>query len=182
MKEIAEYLYRAEQRGEIRFLLIGGRSLEAHGYVRTTKDVDFLIAHTNIPTMNHLLETAGFQRLRENNICSRWQHKTLLHEDVDLMFVDPSTFEKLSADAVEWKLEHILLKVPSVQNLIALKIHAIHNNPDRRSKDGQDICTLLDLHPEALDAEAFSRICLKFGDPALLHYFQTLRSWSPTSK
>ena len=41
MQSLAEYLFRAQRRGELRFLLIGGRSLEAHGYVRNTKDVDF---------------------------------------------------------------------------------------------------------------------------------------------
>ncbi len=59
MQALADILTRAERRGEMRFFLIGGRSLEAHGLVRFTKDVDFLVATNDIPVISQILLHAG---------------------------------------------------------------------------------------------------------------------------
>jgi hypothetical protein len=176
MKEIADYLYRAQLRGELRFLLIGGRALEAHGYVRNTKDVDFLIAHTDIPVMNALLGKAGFECLRENQICSRWQHPAFVFEDVDVMFVAPEVFDKLVEGAVELVIGNARLWVPAIKNLISLKLHAIHNNPDRLLKDGLDIQQLRHLHPKAVPAEEFRQLCQRFATEEVYAKLSVLNS------
>lgn len=175
MKEIADYLYRAELRGDVRYLLIGGRALEAHGYVRMTKDVDLLIAHSDTSGMSRLLEKAGFIQRGVSEICSRWQHNSLMQEDVDLMFVNPTTFEKLYSSALDWKLDNISIKVPSVANLIALKLHAIRNAPDRINKDGLDITTLMKLHPTALTPDEFKSLCLQYASEDVYNFFKALR-------
>lgn len=104
MQSLAEYLFRAERRGDFKFLLIGGRSLEAHGYVRNTKDVDLLIATEDILVMERLLTHVGYGKEDETTIFSRWKHRSLGAEDVDVMFVNKGTFESLSKDCVTMKV------------------------------------------------------------------------------
>ncbi len=176
MQSLAEYLYRAERRGDLSFLLIGGRSLEAHGYVRNTKDVDFLIASESIPEMERLLKAVGYSKITETPIFSRWKHSSLGAEDVDVMFVNPTTFATLSQDTVTLQIGSAQLKVPSIPGIAALKLHAIKNNPDRFAKDSADIITLLDLNPGVLTDDDLRLLCDKFGTPEIWVKLQTLRS------
>ncbi|MFO1483060.1 MAG: hypothetical protein U1F71_06805 [Verrucomicrobiaceae bacterium] len=164
MQSLAEFLFRAQRRGELKFMLIGGRSLEAHGYVRNTKDVDFLIATHDIPVMERLLGSIGYRKEVETTIFSRWKHGSMEAEDVDLMFVGESTFDLLDKDCVTMKIGSAVLRVPSVAGIAALKLHAMKNNPERFTKDSSDILTLMRLNPAALGHDEFRQLCEKFGN------------------
>lgn len=163
MKALAEHLHRAEAHGEFRFLLIGGRSLEAHGYVRFTEDVDFLIATSDIPAMSQRLEHLGYLKTAETAIFSRWHHPSLLLDEVDLMYVQPPIFEKLLIDAKDFCMEQITLRVPSIPSLISLKLHAIKNNPSRTSQDLNDIVQLLRHNQDVLDQSSLRALFDKYG-------------------
>lgn len=167
MQALADFLFRAERRGEVRFLLIGGRALEAHGYVRNTKDVDLLIASNDVPAMDRLLTSTGYHKEAENEVFSRWRHRTMEAEDVDVMFVSISTFETLAKDAVTMKLGSAEVRIPSVPNIAALKFHAMKNNPDRFGKDAADILALMERYPAVLNPEKLRQLCHRFGTPAL---------------
>jgi predicted nucleotidyltransferase len=164
MQSLAEFLFRAQRRGELRFMLIGGRSLEAHGYVRNTKDVDLLIATHDIPVMERLLKSIGYRKEAETEIFSRWKHSSMEAEDVDLMYVGDATFELLDKDCVTMPIGSAELRVPSVAGITALKLHAIKNNPDRLAKDSTDILSLMRLNPTALDHDGLRVLCEKFGN------------------
>jgi predicted nucleotidyltransferase len=174
MQSLVEYLFRAELRGDLRFLLIGGRSLEGHGYVRATKDVDFLIATQDIPAMEALLEKVGYRKITESPIFSRWKHVSLGAEDVDLMFVNEATFEKLNAEAVPFQVGSAKIRIPNVRGLVSLKLHAIKNNPERFEKDCMDIIALQKRHPQALNLEELEQLCLKYATPGVWQKIQIL--------
>jgi predicted nucleotidyltransferase len=176
MQSLVEYLFRAELRGDLRFLLIGGRSLEGHGFVRNTKDVDFLITTEDISSMESLLKKVGYSKIAETTIFSRWKHSSLGAEDVDVMFVSSGTFETLYKDAVLLKVGSASIHIPSVAGIVALKLHAIKNNPDRFAKDGLDIVTLRKLNPNAVNEEDFKQLCDKYGSATLWEKLQTLNS------
>lgn len=145
-------------------MLIGGRSLEAHGYVRNTKDVDLLITTQDIPVMERLLTAIGYRKEAESGIFSRWRHSSMEAEDVDLMFVGASSFESLNQDCVTMRIGSAKLRVPSVAGIVALKLHAVKNNPGRFAKDAADILSLMRLNPAALDRDGLRQLCEKFGN------------------
>lgn len=154
---------RAERRGEMRFFLIGGRSLEAHGLVRFTKDVDFLVATNDIPMISRILAHAGYEKSAETAIFSRWKHPSMTADDVDVMYVRPETFEKLMEGSKMFDLGHVSLRVPSVPSLIALKLHAIKSNDERLEKDGRDVAELLKLNPGVIDKAGLEALFAKYG-------------------
>ena len=165
VRDIVEYLWHAQERGEISFLLIGGRSLEAYGYVRNTRDIDLLIASKDIPAMEGLLISASYQKVAESPIFSRWQHRDLMEEDIDLMFVDEGTFDKLSTGCGVLSVGSASLRVPSVASLIALKLHAMKNNPERFGKDATDILEIIKRNPMSITENELNALCVKFGPP-----------------
>lgn len=163
MQALADLMMRAEQNGTLRLFLIGGRALEAHGVVRFTKDVDFLVATEDIPAMSTVLTTAGYRKTDENAIFSRWKHPSLSVDDVDVMYVNRLTFEKLMEGSVLHQLGKTGLRVPSMPSLIALKLHAMRSNPERLEKDGRDIAELLLKNPQALDKASLETLFAKYG-------------------
>lgn len=159
IQALADLMMRAEKARTLRFFLIGGRALEAHGVVRFTRDVDFLVAAEDVSNVSSVLTTAGYRKTAENAIFSRWQHPSLKVDDVDVMYVSRPTFEKLMEGSVIHQLGNTSLRVPSVPSLIALKLHAIRSNPERMEKDGRDLADLLLQNPSALDKAGW-RACL----------------------
>lgn len=174
MKALADLMMRAELDGRLRFFLIGGRALEAHGIVRFTRDVDFLVASRDIPAAAEVLTKAGYRKTAENAIFSRWKHPSMTLDDVDIMYVNPATFEKLTVDSVIHQIGHIRLRVPGIPSLIALKLHAIHSNPDRLDKDGRDIANLLKQHPGILTKTELETLFAKYKCSA---YFPAFASY-----
>lgn len=176
MQSLAEFLCRAEHRGELKFFLIGGRSLEAYGIVRFTKDVDFLVATKDIGPMSELLLKAGYEKTAETKIFSRWKHPSMLVDDVDVMYVNSETFEKLLLGCRMFDLGTVSVRVPSIPSLIALKLHAMKSNPDRVEKDGRDIAELLKHQPNVLTRNQLEELFAKYSCSQYFSQFSYLVS------
>lgn len=159
-------------RNSVRFLLIGGRGLEAHGYVRNTIDVDLLVPLDELDLLTRVLNGFGYVMTAESPVFSRWRAADPIDEDLDLLYVDPSTFAKLDADAMPMGNGEIPARVPSIAGMIALKLHAMRNNPDRRPRDSLDILALLQRNPRALDLAELRALCERYGPPGI---FDTIR-------
>jgi len=137
--------------------------LEAYGVTRFTKDVDFLIASSDIAIMSQLLIRAGYEKGVETSIFSRWKHPSMAVDDIDVMYVKPETFEKLLQDCRFLKVGNADLRVPSIPSLISLKLHAMKSNPDRIDKDGRDIADLLKTNPGVLNRSELEALFAKYS-------------------
>jgi hypothetical protein len=156
-------------QNDLPFLLIGGRALEAYGYVRSTRDLDLLIRADDLNRAGELLREIDYLLLAETAIFSRWRSRNPTLEDLDLLYVDQATFAKLTADAVVMTVGNLEVQTPSLIGMIALKLHAMRSNPERRSRDLQDVQEILRLHPGAVSLEELRRLCEKYGPLGILH-------------
>jgi hypothetical protein len=154
---------------EIPFLLIGGRGLEAHGYVRNTKDVDLLISLHSKDAIATSLRELEYACIAETAIFSRWRSPNPISDDVDLLYVDSGTYAKLASDAIKMEFGPETVSVPSVMGMIALKLHAIRNNPDRRHRDVSDIRAVIGLHRNTIDSDAVKSLCERYGPPGIFN-------------
>ena len=60
--------------------------------------------------------------------------------------------------------------VPSLHHLIALKLHAIKNNPKiRLTRDLPDIVNLIRINELNVKNEKFKELCLKYGTEDIYH-------------
>ena len=121
------------------YAVIGAFALYAYGYVRATKDIDFV---TRIEFQNqaiHYLESLGFKTIYRSEAFSNHVHP------IGIMRVDLMYLEKATADTVFSKVERRVLfeelKIPvvSAEHLVAMKLFAAKHNERRRLKDLADI-------------------------------------------
>lgn len=140
---IRELAKKANEDG-ISFLVIGGYAVLAHGYTRTTDDLDLITCHEQREAWSKLL--AGFGMIIKNEAAAFLQfdpaNKTGMK--VDLMFVSREVFAQLEQAAVEAEIEETHVKVVALVHLIALKCHALqHSKSLRRLKDMDDLIHLI---------------------------------------
>lgn len=149
-------------------VLIGGQALSAHGYQRLTLDVDFLITENDFDQLRQAFSKAGYREVVRTNVAAKFSSDSEDLIDVDFMFVDQKTFEKIRGEGKRESYEGSTFWVPSLEHLIALKLHAIKQQPKvRELKDLSDIVELVRRNHVDVSAESFKSICLDFGTPEL---------------
>ena len=149
-------------------LLIGGQALPLYGVVRQTVDIDCLAATVGAAKLERTLVTAGYTLAGRSETVVRYRHPSPMLVDVDVLLVNEETYDKLLRDSQEWRTDESVWRVPSLPHLIALKLHAMKNNPDRHGHDLADIRHLLQENPQALTQVALQELCIEFGPPGIL--------------
>ncbi len=163
MQALFELLARFPQP----LLIIGGHALAAHGVARQTVDVDCLVAMQSREGLDTHLRQGGFQSAGESENFARYTHPSDFISDIDLLFVNAATFEKLQAGSLPLEKAGVTLRAPALSHLIALKLHAIRNAPSREVGDLGDIARLLQANPGAIAPEELAALCEQFGPPGI---------------
>ena len=105
-------------------------SASIHRWVDSTVPLRVIPAHV-------IEETARHESF------SRYRHGSLTYPLLDVMQVDARTWELMWGGSQLKEIRGLPVRVPAVIHLIALKLHAIRQNPDRELQDADDIVRLL---------------------------------------
>ena len=132
-------------REGIPFTVVGALALHAYGYSRATNDVDLLIASEGQGRLIAFLEERGFQTLHRSEGFSNHLHQDAALGRLDVVYVDGDTWGKVSASARPVELAGKTVAVPKPEHLVAMKVHAMKNDPSRVFKEMADL--QFDGHP-----------------------------------
>src|SRR5882724_7632577 len=91
--ELPDFVALAHQQPPLRFLVIGGYAVGAHGHTRSTFDVDFLVRQSERSLWVSRLTTAGLSLFGETHAFAQFTQPQG-GDGLDLMFVDDSTFDQ----------------------------------------------------------------------------------------
>ncbi len=149
-------------------VLIGDFAVNAHHYSRSTQDIDFMIDQKDAPKTAQILKNNGFSLFHDHSNFMRWQGSKEYPWVVDLVFTDRATMDKLMAEGLEKEVAGCRMRVPSLEHLLAMKLHALKQEPERReTKDWLDIVQLIEVNKVNVKSDNFRKLCLKVGTPAL---------------
>lgn len=149
-------------------VLIGGFAVNYYKVSRQTADVDFLITREDFDKISKELGKAGFSPDRIEEVFARFRGNKHYLMDIDFMFVDKDTLDKIIKDGKEISIAKQKFIVPSLNTLIALKLHAIKYNPKLREyKDLPDIINLIRTNKVDYKNKEFRELCLKYGTEEL---------------
>ena len=93
---------------------------------------------------------------------------------IHAMFVAAETFGKMWAKSVPHTYGGSQLRVPSIAHLIALKLHALKNSPERQGKDMRDIIHLLELNPGVVSKQELRQLCTRYASAESIRQFEVL--------
>ncbi len=154
--KIAELL-RSLSAGSVDYVLVGGLAVQLHGYMRSTVDIDLVLA-MNDANLARFIEVAkqlgltpsipvAIESLRNASQIEQWYHEKgmlafALREPqiggavVDVLVRPEVPFEKMMINAVEGKLFDQKIWIASIDDLLVMKRKA------NRPKDRLDIDAL----------------------------------------
>ncbi|MBK8069644.1 MAG: hypothetical protein IPK27_19090 [Rhodanobacteraceae bacterium] len=138
--------------------LIGGLALAAHGVVRATLDVDFLVDAQAASRLHDRLLAQGHECLYRSEDAGNYVRGP---ERLDLLYAHRPIARESLARAETRRLLGREVKVIGVEGLIAFKLQALCNDP-RRSQDLGDIRALLRAHRTSVDPAVLRRLFLLF--------------------
>lgn len=152
----------------IPFLVIGGYAVLAHGYVRTTEDLDIIVQRERRAQLGKLLGGMGMSVKNDAANFIQFNRRNESSMDVDLMFVSEDVFSQLEQSSIEAKVDGVSVRVVSLLHLIALKCHALqHSKSLRRLKDTDDMVQLILINRLDLNEPELRAIILKHGNAEL---------------
>jgi hypothetical protein len=148
-------------------LMIGGHAVNHYGFLRATQDIDFMIAASDETAVRRAMLEAGF-----TNIAA---HETVVFFSrpgaplrVDFIKVDRQTMDELmSAAVIVDSYAGHPIKVPRLQDLIAMKLFALASgNPKREDKDFPDVVHLVIANRMDLEEE-LKPLCERFASASI---------------
>lgn len=156
------------------FLIVGGHALAAHGVVRQTIDIDCLIAAEDEGIFEANLTAGGYVPAARTENFARYASKSPNLPEIDVLFVDSITFKKLEKAAIPLQRGKHEFRVPGLPQLVALKLHAVRNEPQREGRDLSDVAELLRLNPGRISETELANLCEKFGPAGIRDKLQHL--------
>jgi hypothetical protein len=172
--KLPDYLRLAQGPPRLDLLVIGGYAVAAHGFARSTFDVDFLVPRADLPRWKPRLAAAGLQLVSERPAFAQFEAPAG-GDPLDLMLVDDASFQKLWTDARAQEFDGVAAKVPSLDHVLALKLHVLRQAlPHRTGKDAEDVEMLLRRHQVPLASEHYRELFLKYGNQELYDTFARL--------
>jgi hypothetical protein len=162
-----------QQEPALRFLVIGAHAVFSHGHTRFTQDVDFLVRQADRLLWIERILKAGFKPFAEAQAFAQFEQEQ--GDPFDLMFVNDQTFEKLWAGRVEKTFKETPAYVPSVDDLIILKLHALKQKlPHRTSKDMEDVEMMIRRNNLDLNSSHYQELFLKYGSRDIYETMQRI--------
>lgn len=162
MNELGKISLTARERN-LPFLLIGGYAVMAHGFVRTTDDIDVLVRKSQAGEWQTLLEDLKFTVRFSGPTFLQFTQPPGEKLPLDLMFVADETFDQMFAAAGKIQTDDIIAHVVSLPHLFALKCHAFRSRPHRAMKDIEDLVQLTKVNKLNLNEPSLRAILLKHG-------------------
>ena len=146
------------------FLVIGGLAVIFHGYARDTADLDLLIRQRERKQWLELLASLRYTIKEERDSFVQLSPPKQGAWPVDLMLVQDPTFARMFETTIEVEMYGTQLKIPTLNDLLALKLHALkHGHIGRFQKDLLDVEGLVQVNSVDLKTEKIRALFLKYG-------------------
>jgi len=164
MSLFAQLNQHAAQRG-LRFLVIGGHAVIEHGFQRGTEDADILVSKEHRAAWLELVPALGYRLLHDGGTFLQFEPAEVGSWDLDLMLVPEGVFERLLAASQSARMEGAAVVVPSLEHLLALKVHALKNGKGLRVlKDLTDVAQLISVNRVDPQSPWLRAVFEKHGD------------------
>ena len=139
LKEVFEHVAKFFEECKMDYAVIGAFALYGFGYVRATRDIDFVTRIENQGRIKSFLENLGFNTDHCSSAFSNHLHP-VGNVRVDIMYVEGNTADEIFAHVQK----RILFRgheypVVAPEHLIAMKLFAASQNPERKLKDLADV-------------------------------------------
>lgn len=143
------------QKYQINFAIIGGFALYVSGLTRSTEDIDFLIAKTDLPKIKKLMLSLGYDIIHESQDVINFVGKMAELGRVDFLLAHRKYALSMLERAEQKEILNgkFKVKVIKTEDLIGLKVQSSSNDPSRYHRDIADIESLIKINYKTLNMD-----------------------------
>ena len=157
-------IHEEAARRKLRLLVIGGLAVNHYGFSRETGDLDFFISQNERAQWVKMLADFGYANFHDGGNFIQYQAPDKNAWPVDLMLVQEKTFAPIFAASHDAEFFGVKTKVPALEHLIALKLHALKNTRMHRFlKDFLDVENLIQINRLDVKAPKIRELFDKYG-------------------
>jgi Uncharacterised nucleotidyltransferase len=158
----------------LRFLVIGGLAINFYGYSRETGDLDLLIHREDKEQWLNLFSSLGYSVYKESQGFLQLSPPKQSAWPVDFMLVRENTFQPMYLASREVNLYGAQTRIPSLEHLLMLKLHALKNaHLNRFLKDFLDVENLIRINKLDIKSENMKQLFAKYGTAELYDKIST---------
>jgi len=173
----AEIIELCGKETKMPFLVIGGVAIVAHGYQRDTLDLDYLTRQSDRAAWRDALKQLDYDIAYTHEHFDQFASKRGWM-DLDLMYVNERTFDTMFSSSELKEMGSVSGRFPSLEHLVALKLHVLKQNlPHRMLGDMDDVINLLLVNRVDLRQEKWRQLFVKYGSLEL--YEKVLQATAP---
>ncbi|HTX22815.1 MAG TPA: nucleotidyl transferase AbiEii/AbiGii toxin family protein [Candidatus Aquilonibacter sp.] len=159
-----ETIHEETARRKLRFLLIGGLAINHYGYSRDTADMDFFTSQNEREDWMKMLADFGYSNYHDGGNFIQYDAPDKNAWPVDLMLVQEKTFAPIFEAGLEAEFFGVKARVPLLEHLIALKLHALKNTRmNRFLKDFLDVENLIRINKLDAKSKKVRDLFAKYG-------------------
>jgi predicted nucleotidyltransferase len=159
-----ETLDAETRRRNLQYLIIGGLAINKYGYSRDTADLDIFVCQQDRAGWLALFSELGYTLFHDGGSFVQLTAPAENAWPVDLMLVQEKTFRPIFAASREADLYGTQVRIPALEHLIALKLHALkHTRPHRFLKDFLDVENLIRINRLDIKSEKIRQLFLNYG-------------------
>jgi hypothetical protein len=167
LRTIATLNERAGETG-LSFVVIGAHAVAAHGFSRSSTDLDIITDKAQRERWVALLTGLGYKQSQDGGTFLQFMAPSADQWDVDVLLTDESTFTKFRSAGIKAMIADAAVWVPALDHLLALKLHALKNGKAARFlNDLEDIINLIAANKLDVHGLSFKQLMDKFGTPEL---------------
>jgi hypothetical protein len=157
-------IHEEARRRKLRFLVIGGLAINHYGYSRDTSDLDIFISQNDRAGWLELLAELGYTNYHDGGNFIQYAAPAQNAWPVDLMLVQENTFAPILAVGRDADFFGVKSLVPSLEHLLALKLHALKNSRMHRFlKDFLDVENLIRINGLDINSANIRDLFAKYG-------------------
>lgn len=169
---VAKYILDKFRLKGVRCAVIGGFALHAAGFPRATQDIDFLVHVDDVPAVKDILVGFGYDIVHESPDVLNFWGKLKELGGIDFIIAHRRYALAMLDRAKSYEmLPGYQVNVVIPEDIIALKLQAMANDPDRSSQDMTDIQWLIKNHKTSLKMDLLEEYFGIFGQTELLKEF-----------
>ena len=170
-------LHEISAKDDLAFLMIGGHAVNAYGYARITGDLDILIKRDDRDRWLGAVTARGFALKHDGGGFLQTNPPEGCLWPLDLMLANPRAFGEMMTASREIKQGEFRLRVPSLDHLFVLKLHALKQGVAYRGfKDFMDVLSLAQINGVDVRSDSFRVLCEKYGSKEIYERLVTFQS------
>jgi hypothetical protein len=133
-------LARKLSRAGIRYGLVGGAAMGAHGITRSTLDLDLLVEKEDLPGADRVFASLGWKRVYRSANVSHYRAARDGRVPLDVIHAFRPDSRRMLGMAVNRRMpDGAPVRVLRPEDIIGLKVQAMANDPGRKWIDTPDI-------------------------------------------